>query len=142
MRENHTLKRALTDPRLFSGIGNAYSDEILHAAQLSPLKLTRSLTDGEVERLRAAVRETLRPMDRSAAKRAGGAVSRKGDRLSRSDGGPRAVSPAVPGLRRPGAADRLRRQRVQLLREVPDRRPFARRSVAVAAAQGRLAEIN
>ena len=59
VRENHTLKRALTDPRLFSGIGNAYSDEILHAAQLSPLKLTRSLTDGEVERLRAAVRETL-----------------------------------------------------------------------------------
>ena len=40
-RENHTLKRALTDPRLFSGIGNAYSDEILHAARLSPLKLTR-----------------------------------------------------------------------------------------------------
>jgi formamidopyrimidine-DNA glycosylase len=59
VRENHTLKRALTDPRLFSGIGNAYSDEILHAARLSPLKLTRSLTEGEVERLRAAVRETL-----------------------------------------------------------------------------------
>ena len=59
VRENHTLKRALTDPRLFSGIGNAYSDEILHAAQLSPLKLTRSLTDEEVARLRAAVRETL-----------------------------------------------------------------------------------
>jgi formamidopyrimidine-DNA glycosylase len=59
VRENHTLKRALTDPRLFSGIGNAYSDEILHAAQLSPLKLTRSLTGGEVERLRFAVRETL-----------------------------------------------------------------------------------
>jgi len=59
VRESHTLKRALTDPRLFSGIGNAYSDEILHAAQLSPLKLTRSLTDEEVARLRAAVRETL-----------------------------------------------------------------------------------
>src|SRR5439155_21012417 len=43
-RENHTLKRALTDPHLFSGIGNAYSDEILHAAKLSPLKLTRSLS--------------------------------------------------------------------------------------------------
>ena len=60
VRESHTLKRALTDPRLFSGIGNAYSDEILHAAQLSPLKLTRSLTDEEVARLRAAVRETLK----------------------------------------------------------------------------------
>ena len=58
-RENHTLKRALTDPRLFSGIGNAYSDEILHAARLSPLKLTRSLDAGEVRRLRQAVRTTL-----------------------------------------------------------------------------------
>jgi len=58
-RENHTLKRALTDPRLFSGIGNAYSDEILHAARLSPLKLTRSLSDEEVERLRRATRDTL-----------------------------------------------------------------------------------
>jgi len=59
VRENHTLKRALTDPRLFSGIGNAYSDEILHAARLSPLKLTRSLADDEIERLHAAVRDTL-----------------------------------------------------------------------------------
>jgi formamidopyrimidine-DNA glycosylase len=58
-RENHTLKRALTDPRLFSGIGNAYSDEILHAARLSPLKLTRALSDGEIDRLRSAVRDTL-----------------------------------------------------------------------------------
>jgi len=57
--ENHTLKRALTDPRLFSGIGNAYSDEILHAARLSPLALTRKLTDAEVERLCRATRETL-----------------------------------------------------------------------------------
>jgi formamidopyrimidine-DNA glycosylase len=59
MRENHTLKRSLTDPRLFSGIGNAYSDEILHAARLSPLKLTRSLSDDEVERLHEATRDTL-----------------------------------------------------------------------------------
>ena len=58
-RESHTLKRALTDPRLFSGIGNAYSDEILHAARLSPLKLTRSLTEEESRRLQKAVRETL-----------------------------------------------------------------------------------
>jgi formamidopyrimidine-DNA glycosylase len=58
-RENHTLKRALTDPRLFSGIGNAYSDEILHAAKLSPLKLTRSLTEEEARRLHKAIRETL-----------------------------------------------------------------------------------
>ena len=59
VRENHTLKRALTDPRLFSGIGNAYSDEILHAAKLSPMKLTKSLTETESSRLRDATRETL-----------------------------------------------------------------------------------
>jgi formamidopyrimidine-DNA glycosylase len=58
-RESHTLKRSLTDPRLFSGIGNAYSDEILHAAKLSPLKLTRSLSDEESRRLREAARATL-----------------------------------------------------------------------------------
>jgi len=50
-RENHTLKRALTDPHLLSGIGNAYSDEILHAARMSPMKLTNSLSDEEIARL-------------------------------------------------------------------------------------------
>jgi formamidopyrimidine-DNA glycosylase len=59
-RENHTLKRSLTDPHLFSGIGNAYSDEILHAAKLSPLKLTRTLSDDELARLYDATRATLR----------------------------------------------------------------------------------
>jgi formamidopyrimidine-DNA glycosylase len=58
-RENHTLKRSLTDPRLFSGIGNAYSDELLHRARLSPLKLTSKLTPDEVQRLFTATRETL-----------------------------------------------------------------------------------
>lgn len=58
-RENHTLKRSLTDPRLFSGIGNAYSDEILHRARLSPLKLTSRLTDEEIDRLFDATRDTL-----------------------------------------------------------------------------------
>jgi formamidopyrimidine-DNA glycosylase len=58
-RENHTVKRALTDPHLFSGIGNAYSDEILHAAKLSPLKLTKSLDDDEIARLHEATRVTL-----------------------------------------------------------------------------------
>ena len=57
--ENHTLKRALTDPRLFSGIGNAYSDEILHEARLSPLKLTGRLTDEEIARLHAATQAVL-----------------------------------------------------------------------------------
>jgi formamidopyrimidine-DNA glycosylase len=57
--ENHTLKRALTDPRLLDGIGNAYSDEILHAAQLSPLALTAKLDDASFARLIAAMRATL-----------------------------------------------------------------------------------
>jgi formamidopyrimidine-DNA glycosylase len=59
-RENHTVKRALTDPRLISGIGNAYSDEILHAARLSPLKLTHALADDELARLYESTRATLR----------------------------------------------------------------------------------
>ena len=58
-RENHTLKRTLTDPRLFSGIGNAYSDEILHRARLSPVKLTGRMTEEEIERLYYATREVL-----------------------------------------------------------------------------------
>jgi formamidopyrimidine-DNA glycosylase len=59
LRESHTLKRALTDPRLFDGIGNAYSDEILHAARLSPLKLTGQLSEEEIARLHRSARDTL-----------------------------------------------------------------------------------
>lgn len=57
--ENHTLKRVLTDPRLFSGIGNAYSDEILHRARLSPIKLTQQLSENEISALYHATREIL-----------------------------------------------------------------------------------
>ncbi|MEO5569146.1 MAG: DNA-formamidopyrimidine glycosylase family protein [Gemmatimonadaceae bacterium] len=57
--ENHTLKRSLTDPRLFSGIGNAYSDEILHHARLSPVQLTRKITDPDIATLFAATKEVL-----------------------------------------------------------------------------------
>ena len=57
--ENHTLKRALTDPHIFSGIGNAYSDEILHAAKLSPMRLTQGLGDEEIRRLHEATISTL-----------------------------------------------------------------------------------
>lgn len=59
-KENHTLKRSLTDPHCFSGIGNAYSDEILHAAGLSPLKQTKRLDDSEIRRLYEATQGTLR----------------------------------------------------------------------------------
>ncbi|HEV3144659.1 MAG TPA: DNA-formamidopyrimidine glycosylase family protein [Gemmataceae bacterium] len=58
-QENHTLKRALSDPHLFSGIGNAYSDEILHAARLSPLALTQRLKSEEISRLLEAIKQTL-----------------------------------------------------------------------------------
>ncbi len=58
-RENHTVKRTLTDPHLFSGIGNAYSDEILHRARLSPIRMTRRMTDAEIETLYWAAKESL-----------------------------------------------------------------------------------
>jgi len=71
-RENHTLKRALTDPRLFSGIGNAYSDEILHRARLSPMKLTSTLDDEGVARLHAASLATLNEWTGRLREEAGG----------------------------------------------------------------------
>jgi formamidopyrimidine-DNA glycosylase len=70
-RENHTLKRALTDPRLFSGIGNAYSDEILHRAKLSPFAQTQSLSEENVRRLYAATRATLAEWTERLRKEAG-----------------------------------------------------------------------
>jgi formamidopyrimidine-DNA glycosylase len=73
LRENHTLKRALTDPRLLAGIGGAYSDEILHRARLSPMQWTSHLDDGEVERLRLAVREVLEGWTDRLRREAGGA---------------------------------------------------------------------
>ena len=76
-RESHTVKRSLTDPRFFSGIGNAYSDEILHRARLSPVKLTRQLTDEEIARLHAATQATLRDWIARLTKEAGDAFPEK-----------------------------------------------------------------
>ena len=76
-RDTHTLKRALTDPHLFSGIGNAYSDEILHAARLSPFKLTNSLTEEEVQRLFDATRVTLSEWIANLQDEAGGEFPEK-----------------------------------------------------------------
>jgi formamidopyrimidine-DNA glycosylase len=76
-RENHTLKRALTDPRLFSGIGNAYSDEILHAARLSPVMLTSRIDDEELERLYTATREQLALWTERLRREAAGAFPEK-----------------------------------------------------------------
>jgi formamidopyrimidine-DNA glycosylase len=71
VRENHTVKRALTDPHLFAGIGNAYSDEILWRARLSPVRLTRAMTDDEVARLHDATGVTLREWTARLAKETG-----------------------------------------------------------------------
>jgi formamidopyrimidine-DNA glycosylase len=75
--ENHTLKRSLTDPWLFSGIGNAYSDEILHRAKLSPVKLTRRMKDDEIERLYNAVRDVLEEWVVELRRDAGGQFPKK-----------------------------------------------------------------
>jgi len=77
LRENHTLKRALTDPRLFSGIGNAYSDEILHRAGLSPIAQTHKLDPGEVLRLYASARSVLTEWTRRLREEAGSAFPTK-----------------------------------------------------------------
>ena len=84
-RENHTLKRSLTDPRLFAGIGNAYSDEILHSAGLSPLALTQRLTTAEITRLHKATRTTLRDWTARLRREAG-------------DGFPEKVTAFRPGM--------------------------------------------
>ena len=75
--ENHTLKRSLTDPRLFSGIGNAYSDEILHRARMSPVKLTSRLTDQEIATLYSATLDTLREWTDRLRGEAGGEFPEK-----------------------------------------------------------------
>ncbi|MFN2400142.1 MAG: Fpg/Nei family DNA glycosylase [Gemmatimonadaceae bacterium] len=77
MLENHTLKRALTDPRLFSGIGNAYSDEILHRARLSPMMLTSRLSAEESDRLYRAVRDTMEDWIERLRHNAGGRFPEK-----------------------------------------------------------------
>jgi len=89
--QNRTLKRALTDPRILDGIGNAYSDEILHRARLSPVKRTQSLSPEELERLLHAARDSLADMDRTAPAGGRRRVSRQGHRLPARYGCPRPV---------------------------------------------------
>ena len=140
-RENHTLKRALTDPRILSGIGNAYSDEILHAAKLSPFALTSSAErcrPGSSLRSDAGHPHRLgRPPPRGAREW----LSRESDRLPRCDGSARQVPQTVSRVRITSPTDSLRAERSELLRDVPDGRQGARRPLAVTVAQGRLAAI-
>ena len=97
----HTLKRTLTDQRIFAGIGNAYSDEILLHARLSPFKRARDLTDVEAEHLFEACRKTLADWTGILRAKAGGRLPGQGHRVPRRDGRARQVPSALPGVRRP-----------------------------------------
>jgi formamidopyrimidine-DNA glycosylase len=136
--ENRTLKRALTDPRLVSGVGNAYSDEILHAAGLSPIALTHKLKPEEWERLFDATRSTLELW----IARLSSEARRKfpeGVTAFRRDGSARPLRPALPAMWYAHPAHSLRRQRNQLLSRVPDRRQAPCRPQPLAFAWLRLA---
>src|SRR3989442_1360393 len=96
VKESHTLKRVLTDPPVFSRIGNAYSDEILHRARLSPVKLSRQLTEEEIARLFEATRQTLLDWIERLRREAGGGVSGGGPPLPRGLGRPRGLPQPRP----------------------------------------------
>ena len=131
--ENRTLKRALTDPRLLSGIGNAYSDEILHAAQLSPITLTHKLRPQEWERLFDATRNTLRLwMDRLRAEAEAG-FPEKVTAFRKGHGSSRPLRRTLPAMRRKDSAHSLRGQRDELLRALSDWRKSSGRPRPVAA---------
>ncbi len=139
IRENHTLKRSLTDPRLFSGIGNAYGDEILHRARLSPVKLsTPPGRRGDGPPLRGHPGHAAR-LDRPPARGDGRALPREGHCLSSRHGRARALRPALSRVRIAGPADRPRRERDQLLRALPDRWPTPGRPRTLAVASRGLA---
>ena len=139
--ENHTLKRALTNPRLFSGIGNAYSDEILHRARLSPVTLTRSLDADAAQQLLDASQAVMQEWtERLRAEAAGhGGWPKKVTAFRPEMAVHGRYGQPCPVCGSTGAAHRPRGQRDQLLRALPDRRQAARRPRAVAAAQGELA---
>ena len=126
------VKGLLRDQSVFAGVGNAYSDEILHNARMSPYALAAKLTPDDVERLYRAMRDTL--ADAMAA-----AAGRRPDELKDSKrtphAGARAHGPGMPGVRRHRARGDLRRLHVPVLPHVPDRRQAAGRPGAVAPAQ-------
>ena len=114
--ENHTLKRALTDPHLFSGIGNAYSDEILHAPKLSPLALSQKLDDEEGDACSQATRGVLTQWTGAAARPDRRAFPEKVTAFHAGMAVHGRLHETMSGLRRAGPAHRVRRERVQLLR--------------------------
>ena len=117
MAENRTLKRALTDPRLLSGIGNAYSDEILHAAQLSPITLTHKLQPREWEKAFSPPRAIRLPSgSRGSAREAGAGFPEKSDGVSQGYGGSRSLWQGLPNVWGENSAHSVCRQRDELLR--------------------------
>ena len=141
--ENHTLKRALTDPRLFSGIGNAYSDEILHRAQLSPLALTHELDDAEMRAPATTprARRSAEWTDRLRAE-AGDAFPEKVTAFRPEMAVHGRFGQPCPVCGAPVQRIVYAENEMQLLRTLPDRRPHARRPRAVAAAAQELAAVD
>ena len=139
IRESRTLKRALTDPRIVSGFGNAYSDEILHAARLSPLTLTGKLKPEEWDRLLTAARGTLELWLRRLRAEAREPLPGESHRVSRRHGRSRALRKTMSSVRCKNSPHPLCGQRNKLLRELPDRGPSARRPRPFPAAGRRLA---
>ena len=135
LRRNHTLKRALTDPHLFSGIGNAYSDEILHRARLSPVALTQKLDADQIDRLYEAIRTTLDDWVQRLREQADGSVPGKGNRLPSRHGRARALSRGVSRLWHRRATYSLRHERNELLPPLPNRWQTLGRSIVVTAVE-------
>ena len=132
--ENRTLKRALTDPRIISGIGNAYSDEILHAARLSPITHTHKLKPEEWERLYSATRATLQTWVDRLRHEAETEFPEKVTAFRKDMAVHGRYGQPCRDLRRKNSANSLRGQRNELLRGLPDRRKSSGGSQPVAAA--------
>ena len=138
-RENRTLKRALTDPRILSGIGNAHSDEILLRARLSPVKLTSRLTDDEIERLYAAARSSLAEWSARLIDEAGDGFPAKVTAFHPGHERARQIRRALQPVRHAHSAHRVRDPRDQLLPRLPDGGTTAGRPGALAVAAPGLA---
>ena len=137
--ENHTLKRSLTDPRLYSGIGNAYSDEILHRAGLSPRKHSTKLTDEEVDMLYHATLETLAGWKSLLLEEVGDGFPNKVTAFHKQMAVHGKYGKPRPVCDSPCSAHPLRAERMQLLCNLPDGQEGARRPRAVSSAEARLA---
>ena len=134
-RENHTLKRALTDPHLLSGIGNAYSDEILHAAKMSPMLLTSKLTPEQIESLHAHTIGILTKWRDELIAETGEKFPEKVTAFREGMAAHGRYGKPCPVCGTPIQRIQYADQRSELLPDLPDRRQAARRSRAVAPAQ-------